>query len=107
MFDIRVTGLDQLNQVSEMLAALKRIQFKLLRNSSGEIDMEGSMREMERAVDGKLRRFSGNPLAKQGGDAAKHQFREQILKHAADSRSRLHSSGLPISEFHPFKGGFK
>ena len=100
MFEVRVTGLEHINQLSEMVAALQRIQFKLLRNSSGQIDLEGSMREMEQAVDRELQQFSHNPLDKQVGDAAKQQFREQILKHAIESRSRLHSSGFPISGFH-------
>jgi Zn-dependent M16 (insulinase) family peptidase len=109
MFDIRVTGLDQLSQLPEIFPALKHIQFRLLRDSSGEIDMESSMREMEQAVDRKLQQFSHNPLAKQVGDWAKQQFRQQILKQASEARSRLHSPGFPISEFnfqHP-KGGVK
>lgn len=109
MFTIRVTGQEHLDDLTEMFAALKRIQFRPLRNSSGEIDLEGSMLEMEQAVDRKLQQFSHNPLAKQVGDAAKQQFREQILKQAAESRSRLHSAGFPGSGFHfqQSKGGFK
>lgn len=109
MFNIRMTGQEHLDDLTEIFAALKQIQFRLPRNSSGQIDLESSMREMERAVDRKLHQFCHNPLAKQVGDAAKQQFREQILKRAAESRSRLHSPGFPISGFHfqHSKGGFK
>lgn len=100
MFDIRVTGPNHLSQLPEIFAALNRIQFTLLRNAAGEIEVESSMRELERAVDRKLHWFSGNPLAKQVGDAAKQKFREQILKQAAEARGRLHSPGFPISGFH-------
>lgn len=97
MFEIRMTGQEHLDVLPEMFAALKHIQFPFLRDSSGQIDLESSMREMEQAVDRKLQQFSHNPLATKVGDWAKQHFREQIRKYAAQSRGGGNSDIFPTS----------
>jgi hypothetical protein len=88
MFRVQVTGLEHINELSEMVSALSRFEFRLVRSISGEIDLEASFRDLDAAIERKLQRFSHNPLAAQLAASAKQQFREQIRGHAEKSRRR-------------------
>lgn len=84
-FQVRVEGLEHFNELSEIFASIRRLEFQLLRNGAGEIDLDLSLQSLDAAVDRKLARFSRNPLAKQVSDWAKQHFRERIRKYAAQS----------------------
>lgn len=76
MFKIQTRGFEHIHELSEVFTVLNGIKFHLQRDAVGEVNMETSMREMEREIDRRLQRFSHNPLAKQLGDSAKHQLRQ-------------------------------
>jgi len=93
MFQTRVQGLEHINELSEIFASIKQIEFRLFRNDAGEIDVERSMQTLDEAIDRKLARFSHNPLARQFAEATKQQLHQKITQHAERARKR---SASPI-----------
>jgi len=95
---ITITGIEQFDELRAIINQLNKIEFRLLRSPSGEVDLEASLRDLDAAIDRKLSRFSRSGFAPQVAAAAKQQLRQQIRR-VSDQIDSLHGSPLiPISK---------
>lgn len=91
MFEIK--GLEKLmRQLDELQRAMADLDGDIATvkfNPHDQRDVERAIREMERAIDAKVAPYQHNPTVRNIATAAKQNFRERLLKRAADARHSL------------------
>lgn len=93
MFDVTVSGLDELqNRLEELAKAIDALNGQICEikvNPNDPAGIQRAVREMEHAVDSRISGFRSDPLVAQVADAAKEQFREQILQRIEQNRTNV------------------
>ena len=90
MFDIKITGLDELqrklDEASQAFQALDGEMATLRFNPNDPGNIDGAIREMEAAVDAKVAPYAGNALVESVAQQLKEKYRSAILEKAAAAR---------------------
>jgi hypothetical protein len=81
----------------ELGDSIKRLKGKLCEarfdpTKPGEV--QAAIKEMERAVDGRLSEFQENPLVQQLATGIKQRFKQEILQRASEARRLLTGIGI-------------
>src|SRR5271170_5313214 len=92
MFDIKITGLDELqrklDEASQAFQALDGELATLRYNPNDPGSIDGAIREMEAAVEAKVAPYAGNALVESVAQQLKEKYRSAILEKAAAARLR-------------------
>lgn len=87
---MKISGLDSLQKsLGEVEKALAELDGELGSVSFDPDDpasIDTAIREMEAVIDQRVGRYAGNEMVAEIVDAAKGEFRESILKQAAEAR---------------------
>lgn len=87
MFDVRIAGLDELNKISDdVQRAIKSLDGDIAKLSVDPNNPQGSLAEMERVIDAKLRAYRGNAIVDKIAQASREKFRTHILQQAEKAK---------------------
>jgi len=90
MFDIKITGLDQLqrklDEASQAFQALDGEIDTLSFNPNDPASIDHAVHEMEAAIDSKAAPYNGNSLVESVVQELKERYRSAILERAAAAR---------------------